>query len=283
MEGSKIKNIVIVILVLLNLFLLVLSGGRRLAEVRSRDQARTEAIGIIRANGIGLDDDVVPRRIGHQTLQATRDMDREGELAAGLLGEDTVREHRGGEIYRYSGARGSVQFHSTGEVTAVFEPGAYPLGRSKAGDHAASVAALLGCKVLVTEENVSANGTGTVAMVQTVDGIRLADCVLTATYRKGELVEMRGLRMPDRAETLRDDKSIGISTAMMCLYNGLKQMGDIYSRIESISPVYASELKTAGVFRLIPMWAVHTDTGDYMLNTLTGQLSRMNGLSATAE
>ena len=96
MEGSKIKNIVIVILVLLNLFLLVLSGGRRLAEVRSRDQARTEAIGIIRANGIGLDDDVVPRRIGHQTLQATRDMDRESELAAGLLGKDAVREHRGG-------------------------------------------------------------------------------------------------------------------------------------------------------------------------------------------
>lgn len=283
MEGSKIKNIVIVILLLLNVFLLVLSGGRRLADVKSRDQARTAAIAAIRANSIGLDDDVVPKQMELLPVQTARDTAREGELAVALLGEDVVREHRGGEVYRYSGARGSVQFHSTGEIEASFERNAFPLERAEAGRQAAEVVALLGCEVLVTKETLSANGTGTVTMVQTLDEVKVVDCVLTATCRDGELIGLSGLRLLDKTETAGKEKSVSVSTAIMRLYTGLKRLGDIYSRIETIEPVYARELKRAGSVRLTPMWAVHTDTGDYMLNTVTGQLSRMSGLAVAAE
>lgn len=282
MEGSKIKSIVIVILLLLNVFLLALSGGRRLVDAKSQDRARTGAMEVIRGNGIALEDDVVPQSMELGPMQAARDLEREAELAAQLLGDDPTKEHRGSEVYRYENATGSVQFHSTGEVVARFDVGCYPLEEQDPGRHAVTVAELLDCKTQVVESAVS-GGTGTVTLVQTLQDVPVLDCQLIAQYRDGQLESLQGVRLLGKAEKMEGDNTITIATALMRVYNGLKELGDIYSGIESIRPAYSLSVERSGTARLTPAWSVQTDTGDYVLDTMTGRLERAVGIGGLSE
>lgn len=68
-----------------------------------------------------------------------RDLDQEARLAARLLGSDVQRQVSGGAVYRYSGAKGTIQFHNDGSFSARFAQGAFPAG----SDPAASAATLL--------------------------------------------------------------------------------------------------------------------------------------------
>ena len=117
MEVSKLKNIVILVLVLLNLFLLVLSGGRRMQDVRSREQARASAIEVIQNSGVALQEQVVPAEMELLPMTAKRDLKEEELRAISLLGGEVTVEARGGEVYRYTNASGWLQVHSAGQYS----------------------------------------------------------------------------------------------------------------------------------------------------------------------
>ena len=62
MEWSKIKNIVILLLALVNVFLLVLVVSQERRSVRYQEEARTEAVAVLAKNGFSAGAD--PRRSG---------------------------------------------------------------------------------------------------------------------------------------------------------------------------------------------------------------------------
>ena len=76
---------------------------------------------------------------------------------------------------------------------------------------------------------------------------------------------------------------MSIATALMRMYNGLKELGDIYTRIESITPAYTMSVSISGPARLDPVWYVKTDTGSYQMDTHTGRISRMGSAAVTAD
>lgn len=272
MEGSKIKNIVIIILLLLNGFLLVLVGGRWAQDTQSHDAARSSAIQVIREGGIQLQEADVPREMTLGAMEARRDVSTERALAAGLLGEGMTVEARGGEVYRYHSPLGWVQFHSTGEFLAEFEPGAFVPDGLTTQEHGANVLARLGFEAQLLEDD----GEGAVSFRQLVDGVPLLGCQATLNYRDGSLVSITGgRRLPGQPQPAGERESLSVATALMRLYNGLKGLGDIYNRVESIHPAYTMRVGLSGPARLDPVWYVKTDTGSYQLDTRTGQVSRL--------
>lgn len=278
MEGAKIKNIVIVILLLLNAFLLLLVGGRRMGDIQSHETARLRAIQIIQNDSVTLDESSVPREMTLTARQASRDLERESGLAAVLLEGEVTAQARGGEVYRYYNNAGFVQFHSTGEFTAEFEQGFIALGQSSPSQHAAIILSRLGFEGEVAEDTVT-DGTGTVTVTQNVDGTPLLSCQASVNYADGQLVSItNGRRIFGQSEEVAGEQSLTVATALMRLYNGLKDMGDIYNTIQTITPAYTMSVSLSGPARLEPVWYVKTDTGAYQLNTQTGQLSRLSGL-----
>lgn len=272
MEGTKIKNIVIIILLLLNGFLLVLVGGRWAQDTQSQDAARSSAIQVIRESGIELEETAVPREMTLGVLQARRDLSQEHALAASLLGESVSVEARGGEVYRYHSPLGWVQFHSTGEFLAEFESGAFVPGAATQQEHAMSVLARLGFEAQLLEDD----GAGAVSFCQLVDGAPLLGCQATLNYREGSLVSITGgRRLPGQPHPTGEESALSVATALMRLYNGLKGLGDIYNRVESITPAYTMSVGLSGPAQLDPVWYVKTDTGSYQLDTHTGQISRL--------
>lgn len=281
MEGGKMKNIVIVILLLLNGFLLFLVGGRWAVDTHSHETARSSAIQIIRDGGVVLDEQVVPEDMDLPALQAERDLNRETELAQILLGGEVSVEALGGEVYRCRSANGWIQFHSTGEFMAELEAGAFPL-EGDAARHAGSVLVNLDFDAQVLEESV-VDGTGSVTLRQMLDGVPVLDCQAVLHYRDGALVSIaQGRRLPGDLGRAAGEESMSVSTALMRLYNGLKELGDVYTRIESITPAYTMGASLSGPARLTPVWYVKTDTGTYQMDTRTGQISRAGSGGAAA-
>lgn len=274
MEGTKIKNVVIVILLLLNGFLLLLVGGRRLQDSHSHETAVNSAIQIIRDGGVELDESAVPREMSLKRMQAVRDLGREKELAAGLLGGEVAVQARGGEVYRYQNGNGWIQFHSTGEFLAEFAPGAFAL-TGEAAQHGIGLLAALGFEGQVLDDSV-ADGEGNLLVRQSLSGVPLLGCQATLNYRDGSLVSISdGRRLLGTPYESGGENSLSAATALMRLYNGMKELGDIYNRMESITPAYTLTVGLSGPAQLTPVWYVKTDTGAYQMDTQTGQVSRV--------
>ncbi len=273
MEVSKLKNIVIVILVLLNLCLLALSGGRRMQDARSYEQARDAAMEVIRTGGINLDERIVPMEMNLTPLVAERDLKAELIQARDLLGGEVEMQAKGGEVYRYTNESGWLQVHGTGQYTAQLSPGVAPLGQAQPESHAVALLETLGMQSCVSSNHV-VDGRGTVVLNQTLNGTKILDCQVSIQYQDGCAVQISGNRRLLGQAVRAQGTPITVATALMRLYNGLNDLGDVYSSIQSITPAYFVSAGSGGTMRLIPVWQVETDTGHYRLDTLTGELSR---------
>lgn len=282
MEGSKLKNIVIVILVLLNLFLLVLSGGRRIQDARSRDEARTAAVEVIHRGGVALDERVVPDEMSLLPMAAERDLKLEILQARALLGGEVEAHARGGEVYRYENEGGWLQVHSTGQYSARMEPGQALTGQEQPAQHAVALMQLLDMECRVVASDV-VGGQGEVVLNQTLNGADLLDCQVSVRYRDGCAVEITGSRRLLGQAERAGGAPVAVATALMRLYNGLNDMGDVYNAIKDIAPAYVLGAEGAGTMRLTPVWQVETDTGTYRLDTLTGVLTRTGDLTRQVE
>ena len=125
MEWPKLKNIIIILLACVNLFLLVLALHREHESQGYSESAREDAITVLwNACRIELDRDLLPEDMTLPVMVVERDPELERQQAAVLLGE---LSDDGGDAMRYEGALGTAQFYINGAFSAEFHPGAYPV------------------------------------------------------------------------------------------------------------------------------------------------------------
>ncbi len=281
-ESGKLKNIIIIILLLLNLFLLLLVGGRRLEDAQSVESARQRAVEVLRASGVTVEDETVPHAIELRAAKAERDLAREQMLAAALLAGSVEVENRGGEVYRYTNANGHMQVHSTGEFWAQFEPGVYLLSDRQVREHGAAVLSRLEMDAVVLEDRVE-QGSGSITFRQTVGGVPVLDCQVTLHYADGQLVRISdGRWVAGKPVFSGRVGEVTVATALVRLLNGMKELGDVYNRLDAITPAYTLEVTLSGPAQLNPVWHVRTDTGEYRLDLPSGAISRWDGVLAEA-
>ena len=116
MEWSKLKNIIIIMLAAVNLFLLVLVVHRQWESRSSYESAREDALAVLwETSRIRLEREILPEELDLTPMSVTRDPELEETQAAALLGELTASPP---EALRYVGAKGAAQFYVDGEFSA---------------------------------------------------------------------------------------------------------------------------------------------------------------------
>ena len=126
MEWSKIKNIVILLLALVNVFLLVLVVSQERRSVRYQEEARTEAVAVLAKNGVDFLPERIPGDLELLPLEVERDRmgELEDSMAEALLG-DVRKENQGGDLQvTYVSHTGQADFYSSGRFIFTFQPGA---------------------------------------------------------------------------------------------------------------------------------------------------------------
>ena len=275
MEWAKIKNIIILILILLNVVLLFLVAQREIMTERSLQTARNNAIEVIRSNGVTLQDETVPREMKLQPMQVVRELEQERKLAAELLGENVAVEARGGDVYRYYSDAGWIQFHNAGEFSAEFSEDVVPMAGRDPVEHAAAVLKQIGFDGQLLKHEVE-NGAGTISFRQELDTVPILGCQATLVYADGQLRRIEdGCRLNGTPSANVEKSTISVATALMRLFNGMRELGDIYNQIESITPAYNLSVDLSGMAGLTPIWYVKTDTATYQLDATTGAISRV--------
>lgn len=274
MEWSKLKNIIILILLTANLFLLAMAGVQQRDSARYQEQAVTDALAVLERNGIAVATEVVPEQMALKTMTVQRDRGTEDSLAQALLGE-CERSDLGGGRYSYQNAVGSAEFRSNGNFSVTF-PNGLPLAEGVEGEtaHALAMAAKIGLSGTVAGQTRDADGGTEVVLYQTWQDIPVYSCQITLQYREGALRSISGQRLMGEPQAAgAQEELISIPTVLMRSLNGINDLGDICSEILELTPGYQMPNPAEGT-RMEPVWYVVTDTGAYRLNAITGVLER---------
>ncbi len=94
MAWPKIKNIIILMLLVTNLCLLAFVGWREIRDWQLQDKALEQAVSFLAERGIQVDERIVPRSAELPPMGMERDLEEEQTLAAALLGDGLTREER---------------------------------------------------------------------------------------------------------------------------------------------------------------------------------------------
>lgn len=272
MEWHRVKNIIIVILLLINGFLLVLVGTRRSEALRYEQSALEGAILVLEENGISLSEDVIAGRTGRNPGTMERSVALEGLAASALLGESVEGTNRGGGLYIYTTDAGQISFRSGGELSSVLndDPRWYT---DDPESHAAGLAADLGADLRLVSSQIS-EGSGQVIYQQMMDGASLFSCGVAFLYENGRLTGVEGALLAAEEPALESGEVLSLPTVLMHMLDEILTSGNVSSAILTVEPGWRPEQSFSDAMRLNPVWYISTNTADYYVDGLTGEVSR---------
>ena len=275
MEWRKVKNIIILILLLVNGFLLVIVGSR-VGEVRRYERSALEqAVRVLETNGIRVNEQAVTAAEGLSSQAVERSAGAETEMAGGLLGEAVTVRNQGGGMYTYYGSRGIVNFRTGGQFDLRPEEDA----RWKGTDPEALARSLLSEMKIEGEitETALNDGTGTVTVRQLWQGVPVFSCWMVFTFRENVLTSLSGTVLAPGESSVENDRLLTLPSALLAFQDGILSGGDVCSAVESMKPGYRMVQSFRGTLWLEPVWLISGNTADYYMDAVTGELSRLTG------
>ena len=273
MEWPKLKNIIIILLACVNLFLLVLALHREHASQRYSESAREDAITVLwNACRIELDRDLLPEDMTLPVMVVERDPELERQQAAVLLGE---LSDDGGDAMRYEGALGTAQFYINGAFSAEFHPGAYPVCEETPEDFSLTLMERLDIEAQVVSADTGGwPGRAVVVVQQSWAGTPIFACTATLVFWDGELREIQrdvSRRLPGVPQPLSDTRCLDMVTLLLDFADYVKQNSRVCSAITGFTAGYTLDAQSEPT-QLIPTWRVTTDNGAYYWNAVTGEI-----------
>ena len=268
MEWSKIKNIILLILLGLNLFLLIMVASQELQARQFRQEAREEAVALLERNGIAVDASVLPEDTSLPTQVLEEDLSVAETLAHALLGEDAVQQSTGVRAV-YSSSLGEMETFSTGRFAVDFTAQALPLHDRTAEEHAADLLQRAGIQAEYLDSS-HAEGATRITYRQRWTDTPVFNAQITLAYQDGALRHMEGVLLPANGGVSQQEETITVATLLVRFLSQRNESGRMFSQIQALVPGY--HLSGTRPFTLTPAWYVVTDTGTYVLSALDGSL-----------
>ena len=271
MEWSKIKNIILVILVMVNLILLGVVGYQEYRSAQYDSQTLELAVQLLADSGITVAADL-PEKGSLSTLQlesVTWDSGVMQAQAAAVLGELEWVDDSGGTRIVCRGERGSGELSSDGHFAFTLEEGALPAA-SDGKDQGKELLEQLGMQVTLAGET-RRNDLEQTAYWQMWNGTPVFTCKSVLICRGDSVVSLSGQRLLGSATAVSSQSLLTVPTVLVRFLNGMNQNGYVCSMVTKMSLGYSTAISAN---RLTPVWALDTDTGRYYVNAITGAFSR---------
>lgn len=274
MESSKLKNLVILILVITNLLLGLLMVVQGVTSRQRQAQLLLDAVALLEDRGIAVNTSGIPQGDFPPVMTLEQDSDWEQKMFSALLGEDLTATQRGLVSYYESGL-GRAEVREDGSFTVQFSTSAdggaaYPTGDLDKRAHGLDLLRRMGFEAMVTAEDDQ-----TVKAVQLWNGTPVFSCPVTLTYDGDCLAELSGVRLmgvptadPAQSETL------STATLLLRFRSGIIDSGDACSAILEVTQGYVLSSGPSGASRLTPVLRLETDTNPYLVDALTGAVTR---------
>ena len=273
MDRSKLKNIIVLILLALNLFLLAAVISDKGQSERVRQQAWQSAVSALKDAGVSVSDGVDGAIDAPLVYTVRRSTAAERAMLERLLGRVSA-EDLGGNIWYYNSAKGQASLRGSGETDMLLSSGVWSTGR----DSARSVFRLMEKLGLSCDED-SLSSSGQDEGEYTVNcawkGGRVYTARLSFFLSEGSVMMVTGTRVFDDVEESRGDGVMDELGAMMRFYELL--LGEDWSctRLEGLDVGYVQSVTVLDESTLTPVWHFSTDTGSLYINAVTGRIETL--------
>lgn len=270
MNTSKIKNIIILILLAANLFLLA-------AVISDQNQAKSvelaaweAAVTAVENSGISVSDGIDGDFPTPLVYSVRRDLEAERSAVERLLGSASA-EDLGGNIWFYSAKKGQASMRGTGESDVLFSPGAYD-GAQDPAKTAVKLMKKLGLDANADNAQVS-EGDETVVVRLDCEwkGCRVYNAALSFTFSDQGLMMASGTRVFDQTVQESGENVMDALTAMMRFVEVIGEEGYVCSQLRGLEVGYVMSVAVSGESTLTPVWHFTTDTGEIYINAVTGR------------
>lgn len=273
MDRCRLKNIIILILALLNAFLLFSLAQRRAAERDAFRRTAEQLSLLFQEDGMTLDPGAISRAAPPDGVSLTRDTALEEQAAAFFLGSALSSSDQGGGIFHYAGEAGEALFRSSGGFEAV---GA--LAEGDVEDFCRDF-----CRTFSYDApaiRLDEAGSGVFTAPGVYGKLPVFNCTVTFTVEHGVLTAVSGTLLPKSGTAAPGERPLSAAGALLAFQQMRRESAAVASTVTDARLCY--ELQTAGAaMSLAPAWQIVTDTEDYYVNGLTGAVTA--GAARTGE
>ena len=267
MESYRMKNIVIVILVLLNLFLLLLVTSEQHAGSRAEQNLIDQTTALLQSNGIAINPSLLKERTEPVAYSHSRSPEDERAFVAALLGEITTQRDNGGGTYLYSNASGSATFRSNGSFSLeISQP------TLRAEDYKEFLQAYCPANYRITQ--ISSNSMrDTVTATPYVDELPVYSAAIIFSFSDSYLTAVNGYYISSVATPVASEETITRCSAAVFLMDFCNEEGRICNTITGISTGYILQTTASIPLLLTPVYKIDTNTYSYYVNSISGHVS----------
>ena len=268
MERRRLKNVIILTLALLNVFLLAALSVRGTEQRTARRTQRQELAALFAADGMTLDPDLIPEDTPLSGYTLTRDEALEREAATFLLGSGGDRTAQGGGIYTFSSDHGAALFRDTGSFDAA---GALS-GAGEAQDFCRRF-----CRQFSYSEPVfqlDEAGTGTAAATRLWKDAPVYNCTVTFGIDRGTVTTVSGSLLPKDGTEANGEDLLSAFAALTAFQQMRYESSSVASAITEITLCYELQSTAAASMALVPSWCIVTDTASFYVNCSSGVVRR---------
>ena len=244
MNTARLKNIVILILLLANAFLLVLLFSRRAEENAAHERSVAQLTTLLNADGIAFDSallDGLPDTV--LSVQPARDLAAEQALAEGIIGSG----------------------------------GALEAAVSRAVDDPAEFCADLCVPLGYRTFDVLSDGARTVVTASRFVGeLEVCNASLIFTFSGSTLTTVTGTFLPPIDTSESGETALDAVTALVRFLDYCNASGAVCTGITWLSAGYLVQSTTSAPLQLVPVLRVDTDVYSYYVNIVSGEVSRVS-------
>lgn len=275
MPVSKLKNLAILILLFANLALLALVVPARLSTRQESDALHEALCDLYARQEIDLPSSCIPDTASLYVLEVKDSGDADLLAARALLGETLEAEDDSSRyLSLYHSASGTCSISRTGEFSARLE------GQPEERDLKAASKKLLkrmgfSHGALMEPQRLRA-GVYTVTATQQVLGMPLFSGDLVITWSNNRLTALDGTFFTGTDSLVRvsDTACLSAADALVAFLSARYELGWLGSAVTGLEQGYIrSDTAMAAAVRLTPVWHLETDTGSFLINGMTGEVT----------
>ena len=267
METYRLKNIVILILLMLNVCLLALVISRQYAQYQAQKDLISQTVTLLAKNDIAIDPELLEGNTALYAYSYSRDAEAEAAFAAVLLGDDVRQQDAGGGTYVYSNDAGSATFRSNGSFSVQIDT---PLLEQKSGKEFVQAY----CPSNYRYEQTQSSGSySSITATPQVDGFPVYGASIVFLFHENILTSVSGFFVPSAELSSEPVDVITKSSAAVYLLDYCNEEGKICNTISEISAGYILQSTVSAPMQLIPAYKIDTNTYSYYVNSSTGYIS----------
>lgn len=265
MERYRLKNIIILILLLVNVSLLASLLYRQSEKRTMLRRSEEELITLFAASDITLSHSAISWNDPLPGVTMTRSAARERELATFLLGSGVQEVSQGG-INTYYNAAGSVQCRANGSFDAKLQQ--FPEDTEAFCKQFSST---FSCSEAIF--SLDETGSGTATALCKYEKHPIYNSTVTFTLSEGDITAISGMLLPESGTATGEPDLLSCAAALTTFLQMRLEEGTVGSSILSTHLCYESQSTPASSISLVSVWCIETDIASYYVNCSSGAIT----------